>query len=316
MVKNYNFIYSTSNEYAPYCATSINSLLINNSDMISEGEVAVYILSHDLDERNKKVLSSVCVNYNAKIKIVNCKDKVLELLSCGAKLNFNPSSFIRIFIPQLFQDVDKALFVDSDTYINGSLKEMYDIDLTDSPCAMCCNSPVYREMQEEANIDIAEPYYNAGIMLMNLKYWREHNLVDRMLQFYFSKKEGFPTDDQSVINAFVASNAVRLPYKYNMMIVIAYSSYKKFCSINLPVGCCAKKEYVEAQESPAIIHFNGPGVRPWEMLCAHPYTKMYRKMLFSLYPDIKLTSHRGKVYLLAQYFKHKIVDNIEKIINK
>lgn len=181
---------------------------------------------------------------------------------------------------------------------------------------MSCNMPIYKEMQMEAGLCTDDAYYNAGIILINLKYWRANKIQKKILDYYYSNGGNFPTDDQSVINALVAKDTMRLHYKFNMMIVGFYCSYKKFSSINLRAGICSKEEYMEAQKNPTIIHFNGPGVRPWEQFCGHPYTKLYRDVLFSLYPEFRLKMPRsGKVKLYAQYFKHKVIDRLEILLN-
>ncbi|MGM9861758.1 MAG: glycosyltransferase family 8 protein [Muribaculaceae bacterium] len=314
----YNFIYSTSNEYAPYCATSIKSMLLNNSDLIGGGNF--FILTHDIDDNNKAILQSICADYGVAINIIDCRATIEGLFSAGAKLNFNPSSFLRIFIPEILPNLDKALFVDSDTYVGPGITDLYDINIDDAPCAMSCNMPIYKEMQIEAGLSESDNYYNAGVILLNLKYWRDNNIQQKILDYYYSNGGNFPTDDQSVINALVAKKTLRLHYKYNMMIVGCYYSYKKFAAMNLTAGICTKDEYTEAQRQPVIIHFNGPGVRPWQCFCGHPYTKAFRKVLFSLYPDFKLKmpksgrfDSRWKIY--AQYFKHKFLDKLDVFLN-
>lgn len=88
--------------------------------------------------------------------------------------------------------------------------------------------PIYKEMQMEAGLCTDDAYYNAGIILINLKYPRAKKILD----YYCSNGGNFPTDDQSVINALFAKDTMRLHYKFNMMIVGFYCSYKKFLSIN------------------------------------------------------------------------------------
>ena len=211
------------------------------------------------------------------IKLIDSRATIEKIFSSGAKLNFNPSSFLRIFIPEILPELDKALFVDSDTYVSHGITDLYNTNIDNIPCAMCCNMPIYQEMQREAGLSKDDPYYNAGVILLNLKYWRDNNIQNKILDYYYSNGGNFGTDDQSVINALVAKDALRLHYKYNMMIVGCYCSYKKFTSINMKAGICTKEEYLEAQRHPTIIHFNGPGVRPWQRFCGHPYIRPSEK---------------------------------------
>ena len=310
----YNFIYSSSNIYAPYCLTSMGSLLKNNQEL---SECCFYVLSNDITTAMKEKMEALCRSFNADLHIIDCNPVIKEILEGGGKLNFNPSSFLRIFIPQILPQVDKALFIDSDTYICSGIKELYETDITNYYCAMSYNMPIYKEMLQEAQMKSTAGYFNAGVILLNLKLWREKEIHKRILQFYHNHGGNFPTDDQSVINAIVAEETLVLPYKYNAMIGVFYWSFKKFCKINTKIGYKTKKEYMEARQRPVIIHFNGPGVRPWEKLCGHPYTRVYTKELMSVNPEYKRKMPEGSIQKnIGQYFKHKIVDKIECFVNK
>lgn len=309
----YNIIYSSSNEYSPYMMTSIYSLLRNNRDL---KDVHFYILSNDIQEQNKEKLQRICSEYSAKAVFIDCSTVISQIVS-GGTLNFNPSSFVRIFIPQLLPDLDKALFIDSDTYINYGIKELYDTDISDYLCAMSYNQPIYRAMLEEASLDEESGYFNAGIILLNLTAWKKNDIQNKILKYYYDHGGNFPTDDQSIINAIVSKESLILPYKYNAMIGNFYWSYKKFCAINTQIGCKTRKEFEEAAKNPVIIHFNGPGVRPWEKFCGHPYTKIYRRDLLNINPDYHIKMPKGsKLKVYAQYFKHILLDKIECAINK
>lgn len=234
----------------------------------------------------------------------------------GGTLNFNISSFLRIFIPELIPDEDKALFIDSDTLIKTGIKELYDTDISDYMCAMSYNMPIYSAMLNEAHLKSADGYYNAGVILLNLKKWRENEIQKRILDFYYANGGNFPTDDQSIINAIVSRECYTLDYKYNAMIGTFYWSYSKFCKMNTDIGCKSRDEYENARRNPVIIHFNGPGVRPWEKWCAHPHTKEYRSILRMNYPEFEFVPSKSRMHMIAQYCKHKIIDRMEMSIFK
>ncbi len=214
-------------------------------------------------------------------------------------------------LPQL----DKALFIDSDTYIESGIDELYDLDLEQYVCASSYNMPIYKEMLEEANLNDNNGYFNAGVFLVNLKKWRELDIQKRILDYYYQNGGNFPTDDQSVMNAILSKYNLVVDYKFNAMIGTFYWSYKKFCKLNTKIAYKTKAEFMNARENPVIVHFNGPGIRPWEKWCAHPYTKKYRALLKTFYPDYKLIQSKKTIILIMQYFKHKIIDNVEKIVN-
>ena len=218
-----NIIYSSSNQYFPYCLTSMYSLLENNSELT---DVHFYVLSNNICDTNKERMRTVCYAHNASLTFIETEDIKKSIIASGAKLNFNISSFLRIFIPTLLPSLDKALFIDSDTLIQNGIKELYETDIENYACGMVYNQPIYKEFLTESKLDATDGYYNAGVILLNLKYWRHNNIQSKILDFYYSGGGNFGTDDQSVINAVVARLTLRLPYKYNAMVVIMYCSFK------------------------------------------------------------------------------------------
>lgn len=299
--------------YAPYCLTSMSSLLKNNPDL---RECCFYILSNDISAAMRDKMELLCRKFNVKLQIIDCNPVIRSIFE-GGKLNFNPASFLRIFIPQILPEIDKALFIDSDTYVCSGIQELYETDISNYYCAMSYNMPIYKEMLQEAELSRSAGYFNAGIMLLNLKAWREDKIQQRILQYYYDHGGNFPTDDQSVINAIVAESTLVLPYRFNAMIGTFYWSYKKFCNINSEIGKKTKEEFMEAKNQPVIIHFNGPGVRPWEKLCGHPYSRIYLNELMSVNPDYKMIMPNGSmIRCIGQYCKHKVIDKIECFINR
>lgn len=310
----YNFIYSSSDEYAPYCLTSMHSLLRNNKDLC---DVKFYVLSNNINNQTKDLMRRICDQYSAKLTFIDCKSTIYGIFASGGKLNFNPSSFLRIFIPELLPNcVEKALFIDSDTYVNTGISKLYNTNISGYLCAMSYNQPIYRGMLREASLEDGEGYFNAGVILLNLAAWRENNIQERILEYYYAHGGNFPTDDQSVINAIVGRQTLVLDYKYNAMTEIFYWSYKKFCDMNTYIGRKTKEEYLDAKHRPVIIHFNGPGIRPWQKWCGHPYTHVFRRELKQCFPEITFYRQKRSVgYLLAQYLKHTIFEKIICIIH-
>lgn len=278
--------------------------------------IYICILNNGISQQNIEVLSGVCQQYGAHLQLISTADISCSLKEQGYQFNFNISSFLRIFIADLLKSEDKALFIDSDTFVLHGIKQLYDLDLTSYPCEMALNQPIYTELLEESKLDISDNYYNAGVILFNLKWWRDNQVKDAILEFFCKGGGHFSLDDQSVINGVLAKSTYRLPMKYNLMITSMYWSHKRLYGQSETVAY-TPQEYREAQKHPVIIHFNGPGIRPWERYCGHPYTSIFRKSLKRLFPDFKLKSPRRhkKVQLILKYLIHKTISPIEKIIH-
>lgn len=307
----YNFIYSSSDIYAPFCLASVSSLLKNNKEI--NGQSTLHLLSNAISDSNIAKFKLICDRYGCNFNVIDTK-KVKELIrDRNCKLNFNISSFLRIFLSELLpKDVNKALFIDSDTYINSGIAELYSLSLDNVACAMVPDQPILRGHQAEAGLKYNENYFNAGVILVNVRYWRDYKISDKMLESYLCRPNGCSLDDQTVINAVLARNTIVLPYKYNMMKCISCRTYRAFCKSNQPIGYHTYEEFIEARNKPVIIHFNGPSLRPWHKWNAHPYKKKFLQEVREYTPEFKLIKPEIPLYFLlfswcVNKFGYKII---------
>ena len=80
--------------------------------------------------------------------------------------------------------VRKALYLDCDTIVNGSIRPMYETELGNHLAGMVMEPTVYREMKESIGMEKDEPYYNSGVLLMDLEAWRNQDVLGQLLEFY------------------------------------------------------------------------------------------------------------------------------------
>lgn len=81
----YNFIYSSSDAYAPYCVTSITTLLKNNPDLT---DAHIFVLSNAISDKNIRIMKWRCNEYKAKLSIINCADKIMNIEAGGGDTKF------------------------------------------------------------------------------------------------------------------------------------------------------------------------------------------------------------------------------------
>ena len=76
----YNFIYSSSNIYAPYCLTSMGSLLRNNPELT---DVNFFILSNDISQMMEERMRMLCDSFHAKLTVVKCEAVIRSIFAGG-----------------------------------------------------------------------------------------------------------------------------------------------------------------------------------------------------------------------------------------
>lgn len=113
-------------------------------------------------------------------------------------------------------------------------------------------------------------YFNAGVLMINLKYWREHDILSDFLKVIEQYPKRLTSHDQDVLNLVFKENKIILPLKYNVM-----PAYLQKLCYN-PIAWEFEEEIKEAQAHPIIIHFTSIP-KPWCSDCINPYTPEFDK---------------------------------------
>lgn len=222
MKKTIPIFFTIDASYAPYLSVAIASLIDNASKEYNYHIHVVYeSITNDAIEKLKTLEKE-----NAKIIFTEMK-KGLESIT-NRKENllrtdfFTLTIYFRIFIPFMFKEYDKAIYIDSDTCIPGDISKLYNIDLGDNLFGGCTdisceNNPILCEyFKENAGVTIDE-YINSGVLLMNMKKLREVNFENHFL--YLLNKYHFDTvcPDQDYINAMAYGKILHLDNVWDAM---------------------------------------------------------------------------------------------------
>ena len=89
----------------------------------------------------------------------------------------------------------------------------------------CCAEDVY----ERLDYDSKYGYFNAGVLLVNLDYWRTHNMTQAFIEYIEHNFEKLRAHDQDVLNAFFYDKSVHISLAWNVeFIFYYYGIIKKF----------------------------------------------------------------------------------------
>ena len=118
---------------------------------------------------------------------------------------FTLTIYFRLFIPEMFKEYDKAIYIDSDVVLNSDISELYDIDLENNYIGACRDKSIIGIKEFEnyftkgVGIDYRD-YINSGVLLLNMKELRNKKLSDKFL--YLLNKYHFENvdPDQAYIN--------------------------------------------------------------------------------------------------------------------
>ena len=277
-----NLLYTMDDNFVMQAAVSMVSLFENNPDICFH----LYIISDEIGGLKQKRLIGIAKEYGHTIDIIDMPD--LDAIA-GVKLDANGlarAAYCRLFLPQLLPDeVNTVFYLDPDTLVTGKISELANI-LTSEEfegyyLAACLDSKA--DYKRFNGFKRKEKYYNSGVLLINLKRWRETGIQGIFCHEIRRRKGRSIELDQSYINCVMIGRIMTLPARYNVM-YLYYNSYDDYLKKSgyRPDEIYTKDELSEAVQNPVIIHFAGEAkYRPWYRDCGHPmkeeWFEVYRK---------------------------------------
>ncbi len=200
-IKEIPIFFATDNNYAPYLCVSVASMLANAS---TDYFYRIYVLTTDLDPCIERKIRN-CITDNASIEFMSLANELDKIQSMfHLRDYYSKETYYRIFIPNLFPQYDKVLYLDCDIVVLGDISELYNTDIGGSYVGavqeeVMSEVKVFGDYVEKA-LDIpCGDYFSAGILLMNTKLLRENSFeekfVDLLNRFKFTV-----TQDQDYLN--------------------------------------------------------------------------------------------------------------------
>lgn len=272
-----NIMYQSSCTFAKVMSVSIYSLLSNN---LNADNIHIYVIDCGIYQEDKKYIEEVVTSFGRNITFVSM-DNVKDFLETNKIPQWGGSyaTYYKLFFsldPQM-KDLDKILYIDSDTIVCDELDDLYNTKLDDSAVGMVC-SAMTKRIKQFYN---TEHWYNAGVILFNLEHWRKHNLVEKIKDFIINYGEyGSVIGDESVINILLKDSIKKLPLKCNYESSWYLWGWNQ--SLFEKLGFEETADYTAdelkgAKAKPIIAHYMDLTTgRPWDKFNDNPWRKEYK----------------------------------------
>ena len=128
-------------------------------------------------------------------------------------------------------------------------------------------------------------YFGAGVLLINVDYWRKNNTQQKSLDFVKKNKEICVWHDQDALNKILNGTVKFCHIKYNV--------YEHLYENENNYPALFNNEIKEAVENPIIIHFCS-GRKPWTFESRCPFTATWLKLYKQLFGKKCRLIHRYK----------------------
>ena len=274
-----NIVYNSDENYIKYASVSIVSLLENNR---SQRDINIYILGNGISGRSRETLSGLVHSYGtgrsiAYIDISDMEKKVRELSGRDVEVGrFSFTALGRIFAPELIA-ADRLLYIDCDTVIDGDMSPVYDMKLPKPYIAAMAPEPtIYPEVKERLGLSRQEPYFNAGVILMDAEAWRREGILKKAAEYMRRSGDKLEFADQDILNVVLKGLVRPLPQRYNFFSGYYYRRFGGLTKL-FPgyAGTETRESFEAARKKPVLIHFAGDE-RPWIAGSRSPYRRLYK----------------------------------------
>ena len=209
-----------------YCGNDkvFDGLLISllSASKHTKDALRAYVLTMDLSdidpkyqpitEAHRKFIEEVLQKENKEstVTLIDITDiyKSSMLNSKNLKNHLTPYVLLRLFADMIPEIPYKIIYLDTDTIVNGDLKELFKIDITDYELA--CVDDLYNWLNPYRWK--VKHYFNSGVLLLNMKAIRKTKLFKNSREMVATKKMFSP--DQDALN-FIVKKKLVLPNKFN-----------------------------------------------------------------------------------------------------
>lgn len=192
--------------YAPFLAVALTSAIKNASPY---RQYRAIVLHQNLSESNITKLKAMETG-NFKIDLTPMEanfealdDRMSNRLRCDY---FTLTIYFRLFIPAMFPQYDKGIYIDSDVVLTEDVAKLYDTDIGDNLIGACNDlsiadiPPLVAYTENAVGVNKQE-YINSGVLLMNLKLLRENDFEGHFLHLLNTYHFDSIAPDQDYINA-------------------------------------------------------------------------------------------------------------------
>lgn len=311
-----NVLYTADKKYIKYTTVSILSLLDSNPDM----DITIHLIYDNISSEDCILIESI-VNKHRNANIYFYDFKLLEDLIKSyniPKWNETLIPNARLFFDKVIKNVDNILYLDSDTIVHGSLKDLKKYDGTVNMVEDTMSKKHWQNL--DSNLT---KYCNSGVIWINVDKWEENDCSYKIIKTIENNLQlKFP--DQDIINVALKDDISLLPPNYNIFSTEVYFPIpllKKYYKVN-DIERYSFKEINEAVNDPIIYHSTSFYYwKAWEDKCIHPYHQLYANYFKKLNFDMKKTNNIVPNELLFNlrilgsfYLPKNIKEKVKKII--
>lgn len=266
-----DIVCSLDNNYVMPTGIMMCSLCENNKD----GSIVFHILSANISEQNKGLLRDLVNQYHQQIVFYCINDKDFSdfpINRPGQSAHIHSlATYYRLFIGKILpSDIQKVIYLDGDIIVRHSLEPLWNTDIEDYAIAVPDMDNNKIAPYNRLHYQPEKGYFNAGVLLINLEYWRKYDVLNDFYQFAKLHPGRIKCHDQDILNYVFRSKKLVLDVTYNFQQPFLYKT--QYIELSLSII----DEINSTIHNPVILHYI-MAEKPWFKDCTHPYKNEFEK---------------------------------------
>lgn len=190
-------VLACDDSYMDKLETTIKSICAHNKN------IKFYILNEDLPIEWFRLMTKRLSYFNSEILNIKVSGDSFKKFRCPSE-HINYQAYFRYLIPDYVSE-EKVLYLDCDIIVTESLDGLFNLDLKNYPVAAVPDLPTTNDG------------FNSGVLLINNKYWKENDILNRLIKLtveYHEKVYG----DQGILNILFKDKWYSLSLTYNLQV--------------------------------------------------------------------------------------------------
>ncbi|MBO4341083.1 MAG: hypothetical protein J5835_06615 [Bacteroidales bacterium] len=292
--------YSINDFYSREAGISLLSFLENNPGYEPE---EVFFIDYGILPANRAKLNGIAARYGKRITYLNGRPVTSEVKRQYPNYpawKGSMAACIKPFMDKIIPDyVQRLLYIDADTIVAGSIRELQEMDMGDAVVAGTISDMMGHALQNHwfELYSGNTQYMGSGVLLFDLKNWRREDCYQKMV-YVLQRKKHLRLPDQMLLNNAIPQRLMKvLPTKYNYT-MSNYHPWQVYRWMRR-YGILSEEECREAIDHPVIIHYltGWELARPWHQGCySRRKEEYYRYKAMSPWKDDPLAPPIQKLH--------------------
>ncbi len=208
--------YATDDSFSKFTVVSIHSMIKNASRRF---KYKIYILHNGISDGMREICESlgdecfevIFADVNSYLESIDDRLPVRDY--------YSKTTYYRFFIAEMFPEYDKAIYIDSDTIVQGDISEFYNTDIKDAYVGASHEQAMvqvdeYGEYVEKVIGISRYNFFNAGVLLINCRQFRLRFILDKFTQ-YLHTYNFVVTQDEDYLNLICKDHVYWMDQRWN-----------------------------------------------------------------------------------------------------